>query len=80
MYTSPEIVLGFHGCDKKIADSVIKEGKGLNQSENKYDWLGHGIYFWEGSDDRAIEWAKNNSKVENPAVIGAIIKLGRKLH
>jgi len=76
MYTSPEVVLGFHGCDRKIADTVIKEGKELNKSENEYDWLGHGIYFWEGSNDRALEWARENSNVRDPAVIGAIIKLG----
>ncbi len=75
MYTSLEVVLGFHGCDKNIADSVIKKGQVLNQSENIYDWLGHGIYFWEGSDSRVLEWAENNSKVKDPAVIGAI-KLG----
>ena len=55
---------------------AIKQGSHLSNSENDYDWLGHGIYFWEGSYDRALEWAKKNPKVKNPAVIGAFIKLG----
>lgn len=79
MYVSPEIVVGFHGCDRSIADKVIKQGINLASSENKYDWLGHGMYFWEGSYERALEWAQNSSNVSNPAVIGAFIKLGNCL-
>ena len=76
MYVSPGIVVGFHGCDRNVFDQAIKKGLHLSNSENDYDWLGHGIYFWEGSFARALEWAKINTKVKNPAVIGAFIKLG----
>jgi hypothetical protein len=76
MYVSPGIVVGFHGCDKTTFDKVIKHGGSLSNSENDYDWLGHGIYFWEGSFERALEWAKNDSKVKKPAAIGAFIRLG----
>ena len=76
MYVSPEIVVGFHGCDKNVSEQVIKQGTHLSNSENAYDWLGHGIYFWEGSYERALEWAKKNSAIKNPTVIGAFIKLG----
>jgi hypothetical protein len=76
MYTSPEIVIGFHGCDKAIADKVIKQGASLLKSENSYDWLGHGVYFWEGSQERALEWANQNKSIKEPAVVGAFIKLG----
>lgn len=79
MFVSPEIIFGFHGCDQKIADKVLKEAEILSFSENDYDWLGHGMYFWEGSYERALDWAKNHSKVENPSVIGAAIKLGNCL-
>lgn len=79
MFISPEIVFGFHGCDQKIADEVIKNRKKLAFSENSYDWLGSGIYFWEGSYKRALEWASKDKKVENPAVIGAVIKIGNCL-
>jgi hypothetical protein len=76
MYTSPEIVIGFHGCDKNIADNVIRHGGSLLKSENSYDWLGHGVYFWEGSYERALEWAKQHRAIKEPAVVGAFIKLG----
>lgn len=76
MYVSPNVVVGFHGCDKKVFDRVIKNNGKLLKSENSYDWLGHGVYFWEGSYERALEWAKESKKVKEPAVIGAFIKLG----
>lgn len=76
MYISPSIVVGFHGCDSSVFDSVVKDGANLSNSENTYDWLGHGMYFWEGSYERAFEWAKHSSNIQNPAVIGAFIKLG----
>jgi hypothetical protein len=39
------LIIGFHGCDKSVADLVVS-GKGkLLTSRNDYDWLGYGIYF-----------------------------------
>lgn len=83
--TSPHLVFGFHGCDADVADEIIsKEGVTLRPSENKYDWLGHGVYFWENNPRRAKEYVKsiaNNpkrgkSKIKKTGVIGAIIDLG----
>ena len=82
----PSFVLGFHGCDKSVAERVLA-GAGkphLRRSTNHYDWLGNGIYFWESSPKRAMEWAEfvrdnpsvSSGKVETPAVVGAIIDLG----
>lgn len=79
MYISPGVVVGFHGCDRPVFEKVIKQGEHLSNSENDYDWLGHGKYFWEGDYERALEWAKKSPKVEHPAVIGAFIKLGNCL-
>ncbi|MFT4926426.1 MAG: hypothetical protein ACI8WB_002524 [Phenylobacterium sp.] len=79
MYTSPSIVIGFHGCDQSTADQIIKEGASLSSSDNDYDWLGNGIYFWEGSYLRALEWATEQPPITKPAVIGAFIKLGHCL-
>lgn len=86
MYSKrPNLVLGFHGCDEKIADSVISGECFMNESTNDYDWLGNGIYFWEHNLTRAIKFAveqKNRysingkPKVDNPAIIGAVIDLG----
>lgn len=81
----PGLVLGFHGCDKKVAEEVLsQQDKHLRTSENDYDWLGHGIYFWENDPLRAMEFAveaKNNprltrGRIETPAVVGAVIDLG----
>ena len=81
MYSKlPNLVIGFHGCDKPIYDDVIKERKPLKPSNNKYDWLGNGIYFWEQNYERALDWAKSNIKIESPHVIGAIIDLGNCLN
>lgn len=77
----PNLILGFHGCDKSVVDKVIAGEEELIASTNDYDWLGHGIYFWENNVDRAKDWAIQMSKrlgssVRNPAVIGAVIDLG----
>ena len=71
----PSFVLGFHGCDASIAEKVFAGSVPLEPSENEYDWLGHGIYFWENSPERALEWAKEREKIREPAVVGAIIDL-----
>lgn len=85
MYTTRSgLILGFHGCDIKVANEVATNNKNLRESDNSYDWLGHGIYFWENSPDRAFEFAtflKNNpskakTPIKNPAVIGAVLELG----
>ena len=46
-------------------------GANLNSSENDYDWLGSGIYFWEEGPKRALEWAQRKFGFEKAAVIGA---------
>ncbi len=71
-------VLGYHGCDKSIADSVLADKSDLKPSRNRYDWLGAGIYFWESDPVRAQEWATENAhkfETKTPAVIGAVIDL-----
>lgn len=74
-------VFGYHGCDKSVADRVLGGGD-FRASENNYDWLGRGIYFWEHGPERALEWAReeqrrNPTKITKPAVVGAVIHLGR---
>ncbi|MDP8221189.1 MAG: hypothetical protein P9X26_07575 [Candidatus Stygibacter frigidus] len=50
----PQIILGFHGCDKDLGEEVLKAEKSiLKNSQNTYDWLGSGIYFWENNHLRA---------------------------
>ena len=82
--TRPGLVLGFHGCDESVALKVLTGEEFLKRSVNDYDWLGHGIYFWENSPSRAMEFAahlqkypnRSKGKIIKPAVIGAVINLG----
>ena len=89
MYASfPQFVFGFHGCDRSIGEALINSKARLIASNNPYDWLGSGIYFWENSFARALNWAKECSKnpkitkgkVYDPFVVGAIIDLGKCLN
>ncbi len=81
--TRPGLILGFHGYDKSVASKVLNGKADLNFSENTFDWLGHGIYFWEYSIERAYEYALSvshrkhqNNNIKNPAVLGAVLDLG----
>ena len=80
-------VLTYHGCDIRVGERILA-GKGhVRPSTNRHDWLGNGAYFWENSPSRALQWAqflKNHpkisaSKVNEPFVIGTILKPGRCL-
>lgn len=80
----PGWVIGFHGCDKSVGMAVLKDPKKhLKKSQNDYDWLGSGIYFWENDCDRALQFAKQGvdgkvtkGQIKEPFVIGAVIDLG----
>jgi hypothetical protein len=84
----PSFILGFHGCDHAVAEKVFAGKTTLKPSQNNYDWLGEGIYFWENNPRRALEHARRLQKhpercaesVTKPAVIGAVIDLGRCLN
>jgi hypothetical protein len=80
MYPSrPGLLIGFHGCEKSVRDSIVSGISMLKASENGYDWLGGGFYFWENNYDRALEFAQNppgKKKYKVPSVLGAIIDLG----
>lgn len=74
-------VLGYHGLDETIGRKIVNGELSLNPSQNNYDWLGHGIYFWEDNVARAKKWAidqskRKNTSVKSPFVIGAVIDLG----
>lgn len=82
--TRSGLIFGFHGCDESVACDVINHKTDLKESNNKFDWLGHGIYFWENSPARVLEYAiflNQNPKravtpILKPTVIGAVIDLG----
>lgn len=73
-------VLGFHGTERAVVDQVVgRKTAHLKKSEGRFEWLGHGIYFWENDPQRGLEWADHGNtkrKIEHPDVVGAIIDLG----
>lgn len=81
------IILAYHGCDKEVGERLLSGEEHVRVSDNPYDWLGRGAYFWENNPKRALIWAnfiKNhpqnfNHKVKTPFVVGAIIDLGNCL-
>ena len=85
---TPYQVMGFHSCDKMVGLDVIVGRTQLRSSNNIWDWLGEGIYFWEQNPLRALEYAIesaarkqfNKIPIRTPFVIGAIIELGNCLN
>lgn len=76
--TLPAFILGYHGCRADVAEAVLA-GEPLRPSENDYDWLGHALYFWEQSERRAWGWSHVRHPTQ-PAVVGAVVDLGRCLN
>jgi hypothetical protein len=75
----PNLVIGFHGCDRAIRDQLLNKPDDIVISKKPFDWLGHGMYFWENNYTRALQWAESKMKrgaINTPAVIGAVLYLG----
>lgn len=73
-------ILGYHGCDREVGRKLI-DGIRFKHSKNPYDWLGHGVYFWEANPIRALSFIKDVKKRKgqsdrNVAVVGAVIDMG----
>lgn len=71
-------VIAYHGCDASVARELLDRGV-FKPSQNDYDWLGAGIYFWEYGYDRAYRFAeeqKARGKIKEPTVVGAVLQLG----
>jgi hypothetical protein len=81
------LILAYHGCDHDLADKMLLGRETVSISDNAYDWLGTGAYFWENDPKRALQWANwikthpqhARHKIQKPAVIGAIINPGNCL-
>jgi hypothetical protein len=76
------IVVGYHGCTQAFARGLLLGKQPIGEwapSTNDWDWLGHGIYFWEHAPQRAFRWARGRYRTrrQRPAVLGAYIQLGR---
>lgn len=81
---SPLIV--YHGCDITTRDDLISGRlKHLSHSNNQYDWLGPGAYFFEGDVERALLFAQTSHRnpsrrytakpIATPAVVGAVLQV-----
>lgn len=84
MYKNPTIIYGFHGCDKEVALKILNQEIDFKPSSNSYDWLGHGIYFWENNYERAKQFAevackRSKTTIKEPFVLGTVIDLGNCL-
>jgi hypothetical protein len=77
---SAAFILGYHGCDATTAEKLLS-GQDFKFSNNNYDWLGSGIYFWEANPKRGLEFAQElagldrGPKITDPAVVGAVVDL-----
>jgi hypothetical protein len=82
---SHSLAIGYHGCDRNVVERIVAGKDSLKPSQNAWEWLGHGIYFWEDSPARALRWTKTTARppgnnVRFPAVLGAVIDLGNCLN
>lgn len=78
----PGLVIGFHGCEKSVRDEIVTGCTMMKPSQNCYDWLGAGFYFWQNNYDRAMDFAMNppgRNPFREPAVLGAVFSLGNCL-
>lgn len=73
------LVLAYHGCDLVTAQKLLG-GSAFQPSQQDYDWLGKGSYFWENDILRAYQWATEPRRnFRHPSVVGAAIELGHCL-
>ena len=75
------IVVGYHGCPAsnvtgcEFLNRLLAGNLKIDDwifSDNEYDWIGQGVYFWEFGPRRALQWAGDDG-----VVVGAMIQLGR---
>jgi hypothetical protein len=74
-------VVGYHGCRRDFARELVAGRVSIaewKQSQNEYDWLGAGVYFWEHAPGRAWQWAHEHFGADG-AVVAAEVHLGHCL-
>lgn len=74
----PNLLIGFHGCDEETCYKLLHQPDQIIISRRPYEWLGHGMYFWENNFKRAWQWAQHKEHlghIKKAAVVGAILHL-----
>lgn len=71
----------YHGTTKELAERILSEQRFLI-SQNPYDWLGPGVYFYQESPIKALVWAQRfsideKSRGSEPAVLEVEIDLSK---
>jgi hypothetical protein len=51
------IVWGYHGTTRARADAILSGGQ-FRISQNPWEWLGDGVYFWQDAPHRARAWGQ----------------------
>jgi hypothetical protein len=85
-------VIGYHGTNLSSALRIVNRIERFRWSRRNFDWLGHGIYFWEYAPRQAMKFAeirkRQYGKKSNPtpedirkanepiAVVASMIRLG----
>ena len=78
----PGLLIGFHGCERSVCDDIISGKKQMKNSNNSWDWLGDGTYFWQNNYECALHYANQppgNLRIKEPSVLGAVFSLGNCL-
>lgn len=80
------LIVAYHGCDIVTRDALVS-GKlsHLDASQNKYDWLGPGVYFFENDLERALRFAQASQQhperrytrhpIVTPSVVGVVLRV-----
>lgn len=73
-------VVGYHGTRLSVAKKLVNREIEFKPSDNSYDWLGRGVYFWEYGPQQAFQWAEDRAQKyhwdEPIAVVASMIRLG----
>lgn len=75
-------VAGYHGTTASAATIIQRDGFKL--SENSWDWLGKGVYFFEAAPSMAWQWAvefaerqRKKGNDSTPALLSAVLDIER---
>jgi len=69
-------IRAYHATTRERAEIILRDG--FLSSQNSYDWLGEGIYFFQEAPNFAVHWASEDRKegtIEDLAIVAADIAI-----